>query len=367
VRIGRAALLFAGVAGLAGCVDDGPERFADRRLEEARADRCSEPPASEMSTSPTRQGATASGDAYAVAFDDVSTFVEPVDLVVRPGTDDAVVVLEKAGLVYEVAVDGSGRRLIGDVSARIETANWVFTGAQGIEFSPDGRLVYLHYVDRDDRSIIAEFPIAADGTIDAAHFGGDLAFGHDGMLYIAFGDGDSGTTENGGDPERLANDPFTLHGSLLRIDPGGTAEAAYEVPPDNPFVGGRLGAPEVWAWGLRNPWKFTFDSVTGDLWITDVGFDDVEEVSVVPAVGELSPGRCANFGWSQFEGNAPLHADAQGPGHLVFPVTTDARSQEARCIAAVTSPTSSASSCTATCAAASSGRTTPALAPVAPS
>ena len=164
--------------------------------------------------------------------------------------------------------------------------------------------------------MIAEFTVGADGTFDrdservllnvdqpyANHNGGDLAFGPDGMLYIGLGDGGSG-----GDPERRALDVGTLLGKISRIDPTPSGDQPYTVPPDNPFVGtdGALG--EIWSIGLRNPWKFTFDPITHDLWIADVGQNQFEEVDFVAAPTDGSvAGRGASFGWSAFEGDDAL-------------------------------------------------------------
>src|SRR5690606_35823336 len=109
------------------------------------------------------------------------------------------------------------------------------------------------------------------------HNGGHLAFGPDGMLYLGLGDGGGG-----GDPLDAGQDPTTALGSLVRLDPTPEGDRPYSVPPDNPYVGSG-GAPEVWAIGLRNPWRFAFDPLTGDLWVADVGQESFEEVNVVPA------------------------------------------------------------------------------------
>jgi len=326
----------AALVSLVSCTDDGPEGFALRRLDEARARSCASGDTTVQGRSPGERSPLADDD-LVVAFEELQDFHEPVDLAVRRGDDDSVFVLEKAGQVYDVPVDGSTASLVGDLSALFDTVVWDPAGALGLEFSPDGRFAYVHYVDRSDHSVIAEFVVAADGAIvttserqllriqqhiEAWHYGGDLAFGDDGMLFVALGDGDSGTAENGGDPERHANDPYALQGSILRIDPAASPSAPYSVPADNPFASGELGAPEVWAWGLRNPWKFAFDRTTGDLWVADVGYSTTEEASVVRRTGRDVPGRCVNFGWSEFEGDSPLNRGAHGPGRLVFPVVT---------------------------------------------
>ena len=153
------------------------------------------------------------------------------------------------------------------------------------------------------------------------HNGGDLALGPDGMLYVAMGDGGSG-----GDPERRASDPTNLLGKLLRIDPAPSGDAAYSIPADNPFATGSMGdvagAPEVWAWGLRNPWRIAFDPATAELWIADVGQNRIEEIDAVGPTADHPAGWGTNFGWSAFEGNDRFNDDVADPGNLVFPVWT---------------------------------------------
>jgi glucose/arabinose dehydrogenase len=121
-----------------------------------------------------------------------------------------------------------------------------------------------------------------------AHNGGTVAFGPDGYLYLAPGDGGGS-----GDPYAQAQDLTSLWGKVLRLDVDGTPP--YEIPPDNPFADGAGGRPEIWAWGLRNPFRFSFDGT--DLWIGDVGQNRREEVN---RVSTLNPG--ANFGWPIVEG-----------------------------------------------------------------
>jgi hypothetical protein len=118
--------------------------------------------------------------------------------------------------------------------------------------------------------------------------------------------GDGG---DGGDPERRATNPAELLGKMLRIDPTPSGDLGYTVPPDNPFVGVAGAAPEVWASGLRNPWRFSFDSVTGDLWIADVGQNAFEEIDVTVATDGVDAGKGESFGWSALEGDAPYNDD----------------------------------------------------------
>lgn len=166
---------------------------------------------------------------------------------------------------------------------------------------------YVYYTDRNGRSVISRFFISADPDVALAdseetilielqpfdnHNGGRLQFGPDGMLYFAFGDGGGAN-----DPQDNAQDPTTLLGKLIRIDVE-SGEQPYGIPDDNPFVGVAGTRNEIWASGLRNPFKISFDSQTGDLYIADVGQDDREEVNFQPAASQGGE----NYGWDIAEG-----------------------------------------------------------------
>jgi glucose/arabinose dehydrogenase len=265
----------------------------------------------------------------------VAEVAEPVGLAVRPG-DTALYVVGQDGTVFRITLGSGGEAQVDDVADLTDkTSSDGERGLLGIAFSADGTLAWLNYTDNDGNTVVAEYPVAADGRFDVGaervllhieqpypnHNGGDLALGPDGMLYVAMGDGGSG-----GDPERRASDPADLLGKLLRIDPTPSGDAAYTIPPDNPFASGRLGdidgAPEVWAWGLRNPWRIAFDPATAGLWIADVGQGEIEEIDAVGPTAEHAAGWGANFGWSGFEGNNRFNDDVADPGNLVFPVFT---------------------------------------------
>ena len=194
-------------------------------------------------------------------------------------------------------------------------------GLLGLAFHPEyaenGRL-FVNYTRGDGATVIAEFAVSDDANVaDAAsekvvltvpqpfanHNGGDLAFGPDGYLYIGMGDGGAG-----GDPENNGQDPATLLGAMLRIDVD--SGEPYGVPQSNPFVGEGGAAPEVWAYGLRNPWRFSFDRETGDLWIADVGQNAFEEVNLQSA--DSAGGE--NYGWNITEGESCFNeANARAP------------------------------------------------------
>jgi len=184
-------------------------------------------------------------------------------------------------------------------------------GLLGLAFHPDyfnnGRF-FINYTDLAGSTVIAEYSVSANPNIaDAAsaqilmtiaqpfanHNGGHIAFGPDGYLYIGMGDGGSG-----GDPGNRSQNPSLLLGKMLRIDVDNGSP--YGIPPTNPFINTPGYLPEIWAMGVRNPWKFSFDRVTGDLWIGDVGQNAWEEIDFEPAG---SPGG-KNWGWRCYEGNA---------------------------------------------------------------
>ncbi len=240
-------------------------------------------------------------------------FSKPTDLA---DASEYLLIVEQAGII-SVVQDGQVREQpFLDLRDRVGSSSSE-QGLLGIALDPDypaNGIFYLNYTDRGGDTVVSRFQRAADGSsadpaseqvllqVDqpfANHNGGDLEFGPDGMLYIGLGDGGSG-----GDPRGNAQNMNTLLGKILRIDVRG--QAAYTIPADNPFaIGG--GRQEIWASGLRNPWRFTFDSRSGDLFIADVGQNKYEEVNFLPAGSP--PG--ANFGWDyreaahEFEGSPP--------------------------------------------------------------
>jgi glucose/arabinose dehydrogenase len=231
-------------------------------------------------------------------------FTRPVYITSRPG-DDRVYVVEQKGLVISLQPDGTDRTTVLDISDRVGSAGSE-QGLLGLAFYPDDlSRMFVSYTDTSGNSRIAEysFPVeAVEAFPDAVqlllrviqpygnHNGGDIAFGPDNYLYIGFGDGGSA-----GDPKRNGQNPKTKLGTILRIDV--SEPTGYTIPETNPFADGRRGAKEVWAYGLRNPWRFSFDG--NRLYIADVGQNRVEEVDVVNATDRAG----ANFGWRTMEGN----------------------------------------------------------------
>lgn len=212
-----------------------------------------------------------------------------------------------------------------DIGQKITTRNSE-QGLLGLAFHPqyaENGFFFINYSDRKGDTVIARYQ--SSGTSNQAnpesetvllhvdqpypnHNGGGLAFGPDGFLYIGLGDGGLW-----GDPKGNGQSLNTHLGKLLRIDVDGGE--TYIIPADNPFLQGE-GLPEVWAYGLRNPWRFSFDSITGDLYIGDVGQNFWEEIDFLPA---NSPGG-TNFGWSYMEGQHPYDQDSPAAGGMIAPV-----------------------------------------------
>ncbi len=198
-------------------------------------------------------------------------------------------------------------------------------GLLGMTFSPDGTRLYLHYSDTDGNTQVDGYTMSGGRARPSSrksvlhvdqpqsnHNGGQLAFGPDGYLYVGLGDGgnagDLGPGHvGGGNAQSLA----TLLGKILRIAPDpAPGGPAYSVPPDNPFVALDGARPEIWSYGLRNPWRFSFDAETGDLWIGDVGQNQYEEIDRVPATSGRAAGKGVNFGWNRLEGDHAYRGSA---------------------------------------------------------
>lgn len=248
----------------------------------------------------------------------VAVLDQPVAMAVRAG-DPALYVAEKPGRVVAL-VPGREPVIVLDLTGRVSTGSE--QGLLGLAFSPDGRFLYLDLTDPGGDTRVLEYRILGGRPdpgserevlrIDqpyANHNGGQLAFGPDGLLYIALGDGGSA-----GDPEGRAQSLDELLGKILRISPRPADGRPYRVPPDNPFVDTPGARPEIWAYGLRNPWRFSFDRETGELWIGDVGQSAWEEIDV------LAPDQGgANLGWDLLEGSHPFEGSA-GDARTVPPV-----------------------------------------------
>ena len=268
---------------------------------------------------------------------EVGTLDNPIALAPRPGSPD-LYIAEKGGRV----------RLIKAISTVISSTNTRISyqeqstplldisgdvidegerGLLGMTFSTDGRKLYLDYTrEPDGHTVVVEYELGDGTTIDRRsrrellvveqpfpnHNGGQLAFGPDGYLYIGLGDGGSG-----GDPNGNGQNTTALLGKILRIDPVAGTDAAYTIPPGNPFADGKAGAPQVWLLGVRNPWRFTFDRATGDLWVGDVGQQSYEEIDYLPATGGFDAGLGANLGWNEMEGTHSYEGGSNPSGGVL--------------------------------------------------
>jgi glucose/arabinose dehydrogenase len=255
-------------------------------------------------------------------------FSSPVDL--QNAGDDRLFVVEQGGRIKILQSDGTiNPNLYLNISSQVSSGSE--QGLLGLAFHPDyanNGYYYVNYTKTNGDSRISRFsvdPSDPDSTLSGSeltiieydqpfsnHNGGGIAFGGDGYLYIAVGDGGSG-----GDPGNRAQNTTILLGKLLRIDIDNTSTGQnYSIPTDNPFAGSTVDAEEIWAYGLRNPWRFSFDSLNQDLWIGDVGQQNVEEID---RAGSTEAG--LNYGWRCYEGSAPFNTGGCPPMQdLKFPI-----------------------------------------------
>jgi glucose/arabinose dehydrogenase len=261
------------------------------------------------------------GDGAGVRLEKLGDFDQPLYVTQPPGDRHHLFVVEQTGRV-QVLTDGTREdQPFLDLSDQVSCC-----GEQGllsIAFAPDYRrsgLVYADFTDRAGDTRIVEYqrsssnPLMVDPgsarvvlRVDQPfpnHNGGLILFGPDDLLYVGLGDGGSED-----DPDRRGQDLDTLLGKILRIDPRPSGRRPYSVPQSNPFVGKAGARPEIYSYGLRNPWRFSFDRSTGALAIGDVGQDDWEEVDLV----RRGEGSGANYGWSAFEGFARFNDDQSAP------------------------------------------------------
>ncbi len=265
-----------------------------------------------------------------IAYD----FQQPVYL--THAYDERLFVVERAGYIQLIK---DGQRLPAPFLDLTDRVGWQFSeqGLLSLAFHPqEHHRFFVNYTNLAGSTVISEFHVSPDDADlgDAGserilltipqpyhnHNGGQLQFGPDGYLYIGMGDGGSG-----GDPLNHGQNIGTLLGALLRLDVN--QEQPYAIPPDNPFVDVPGARPEIWAIGLRNPWRFSFDMLTGDLYIADVGQNEWEELNVTIAP---DPGG-QNYGWRCYEGPVPYNLTGCDPGAVFTPPVASYAHDNGRC------------------------------------
>jgi len=241
-----------------------------------------------------------------LSFEDMTNLVQPDD------GSSLIFVSEQGGRihVFDAGLAQPVSQIFLDITDRVNQGGNE-EGLLGLAFDPNYRnngYFYVYYsAESPRRSVISRFHLEQGGTNTAAvqsevvileirqpysnHNGGQIAFGPDGYLYIAIGDGGSG-----GDPQNNGQNSGTLLGTILRIDVNGLSTTdSYKIPADNPFVDTSGARAEIWAYGLRNPWRFSFDTETGLMWAGDVGQNRWEEIDII-TMG-------SNYGWNIMEGS----------------------------------------------------------------
>ena len=303
------ALLVAGTLLLAACsgdddeVGDTPEPTTTSPVTSST---------SSPSSTATSEPAPARPDlaAVRVRLTQVAQLAAPTALAFRRGAA-GFYVAEREGRVRAVRNGAVVPEPVLDITGDVSTGGE--RGLLGLTFSPDGSRLYVSYTNRDGDSRVDELMMSGDRAdtrsrrnviaVDqpfANHNGGHVLFGPDGFLWFGLGDGGSQ-----GDPQNHAQDRGDLLGSLLRVDPLNRGSDPYAIPRDNPFVAEQGARGEIAVYGVRNPWRFSFDRETGDLWVGDVGGSRVEEIDFVPRSRMLG----ANLGWNLVEGTLPLEGD----------------------------------------------------------
>jgi glucose/arabinose dehydrogenase len=264
----------------------------------------------------------------AVKFDDFAEgFHEPTDI--ENAGDDRLFVTEKAGSIKIADLAGNVfNDLFLDISAKVKSSGSE-QGLLGLAFHPEyatNGYFYVDYIGLDGNTYVSRFQVSnndpnlADPNSETPvlfifqpfpnHNGGALKFGPDGYLYISSGDGG-----REGDPLNAGQNKHSFLGKILRIDVNNGSP--YAIPPSNPFVNDTAFAPEIWAYGLRNPWRMSFDKAKGNLWIGDVGQDEWEEVDLQRSG---SPGG-QNYGWNCTEGRHPFEPEhCNSPKEITQPI-----------------------------------------------
>jgi glucose/arabinose dehydrogenase len=265
------------------------------------------------------------------------SFNSPVDFTLANDGSNRLFVVEQRGVIqtFENNANAETKLVFLDLMGRVSSGGEM--GLLGLAFHPDFKnngLFFVNYTRNSPRrqTVISRFKAngqTADPSSEAIlltfdqpytnHKGGQISFGGDGFLYIATGDGGSS-----GDPQNYAQNRASLLGKMLRIDVNTTNKGNYGIPKDNPYTANTQGfSEEIYAFGLRNPWRFSFDSVTKDLWTGDVGQNKVEEIDIITKGG--------NYGWKVKEGNDCYSGDCSR-ADLIAPVWSYINGAEGRSV-----------------------------------
>jgi len=252
-------------------------------------------------------------------------FQKPLALMADPLGSDILYIIEQPGRIVRVDPATKQKEVFLDITDRVHDRGWE-QGLLGLAFHPDyatNGYFYVNYTT-STHTHIARFAadLTANGMADPGsekilltyeqpfdnHNGGDMHFGTDGMLYISSGDGG-----DAGDPYNNSQNLQSMLGKLIRIDVDREENGRpYAIPEDNPFIGQADALPEIYAYGLRNPWRFSFDQETGDLWVADVGQEELEEINLVESGG--------NYGWRIKEGSRCYEGEGCEREDLIDPV-----------------------------------------------
>lgn len=309
-------LILATLAFVAGCGGGGQDSSADDGPQIPLSD-----------DGDTSGGTPAAGaaeqSAAGVGLVRIGSFDAPTYVTAPPGDRRRLFVVEQPGTIR--VLRDRRKRAAPFLDLRSDVQDGGERGLLSMAFAPDYArtgLFYVYLTGNDGDIHIQEFRRATAERADkrtrrellrvehsqnSNHNGGQLQFGPDGFLYAGFGDGGGG-----GDPFRAAQNVGRLLGKIIRIDPSGRGAGAYGIPRSNPYRGRSGARPEVFQYGFRNPWRFSFDRSTGDMTIADVGQDEVEEVDFVKR--SRAPGR--NFGWSKVEGRRRYNGGALGADYV---------------------------------------------------
>lgn len=260
-------------------------------------------------------------------------FTRPTDIASTAG-DERLYVVEQAGKIQRITPGQKDIQTFMDITPKV--LNGGERGLLGLAFHPDyaeNGYIFVDYIDKNGNTIVARYHVTNDAVDNTSekiilqveqpysnHKGGDLVFDQSGYLYIALGDGGQA-----GDPHDNAQNKNSLLGKILRVDIN--TDQAYAIPSSNPFVDEEGARPEIWAYGLRNPWRMSFDSQTYDLYIADVGQGEIEEINFQPA----SSGGGENYGWRCYEGTQEYNLEnCTGVNNLTKPIVEYSH-EEGRC------------------------------------